>query len=447
MIFFIISLVFSMFLEYNSYLIKKLNNFQKTYFYLNNNVLIFEYLNNIKMTFGGGSIFFIFEKGYKPSTNIYLYDSYNKIEKGEIGFNNSIYNTTLKETQYFEIKSENEFFKKNITYYLLLYDISNSYEDYIYVVNTLDYFPLYNFQTISFVQKIDKQLNFNFIIPKHSYGYLHYQTRKDPFNVLGTSSYYYFKIVDGNGTIFIDNQINGVADYIKLDYNLEYYIQIAIIRSRYYYIKPSSFLLSFTNYRENFLLKDDDIYLEALSPQHYSFFKNISDLNISNTYLFNGVTKRGDFGECYYYIKYYDSDNFEKLIDIFPTRKEDFDKEISASKYCRDFNFEIQKKTLLQKGILVGIFFESPYGIYEMDPISLTVYGERSKKKKMKKMKKIKKMKKMKKIKNLKMRIIQKIIKKEIIIGYMVFWVLFLLPVFVVDVKAAVVNVPKKLKI
>ena len=41
-----------------------------------------------------------------------------------------------------------------------------------------------------------------------------------------------------------------------------------------------------------------------------------------------------------------------------------------------------KKKTLLQKGILVGIFFESPSGIYEMDPISLTVYGERSKKKK-----------------------------------------------------------------
>ena len=275
MIFFIISLFFSMFLEYNSYLIKKLNNFQKTHFNLNNNVLIFEYLNDIKMTFGGGSIFFIFEKGYKPSTNIYLYDSYNKIEKGEIGFNNSIYNTTLKETQYFEIKSENEFFKKNITYYLLLYDISNSYEDYIYVVNTLDYFPLYNFQTISFVQKIDKQLNFNFIIPKHSYGYLHYQTRKDPFNVLGTSSYYYFKIVDGNGTIFIDNQINGVADYIKLDYNLEYYIQIAIIRSRYYYIKPSSFLLSFTNYSENFLLKDDDIYLEVFYLHNIILFLKI----------------------------------------------------------------------------------------------------------------------------------------------------------------------------
>ena len=42
------------------------------------------------MTFGAGAIFFIFEKGYKPSTNIYLYDSYDKIEKGEIGFNNYI---------------------------------------------------------------------------------------------------------------------------------------------------------------------------------------------------------------------------------------------------------------------------------------------------------------------------------------------------------------------
>ena len=376
MIFLQLFLYFIHFLEYNSYYIEKLYNFKKTYFRLNSEYLIFEYSNNITMTFGAGAIFFIFEKGYKPSTNIYLYDSYDKIEKGGIGFNNYIYQTTLKETQYFEINSVNIFFKENITYYILLYDIYDSYEDYIYVVNTLDFFPLYDFDIIYYVQKIDKQLNFNFIIPKHSYGYLHYQSRKDPFNVLGSSSYYYFKIVDGNGTIYIDSQINGVADYIKLDSNLEYYIQIAIIRSRYYYIKPSSFMLSFTSYGENFWLQDDDIYLEALSPQHYSFFKNISDLKISDKILFNGDAKRGDFGECYYYIKYYDSDNFERLIDIFPKRREDFDSQISASKYCGNFNFEIQKKNIFQKGILIGIFLDSPYEMYEMDPISLTIYGD-----------------------------------------------------------------------
>ena len=170
MLFLQIFLYFIHFLEFNSYLIEKLYNFKKTYFHLNSECLIFEYSNNITMVFGAGSIFFIFEKGYKPSTNIYLYDSYDKIEKGEIGFNNYIYQSTLKETQYFEINSANTFFKENITYYLLLYDISDSYEDYIYVVNTLDFFPLYDFDIIYYVQKIDKQLNFNFIIPKHSYG-------------------------------------------------------------------------------------------------------------------------------------------------------------------------------------------------------------------------------------------------------------------------------------
>ena len=364
------------FIVYNSYMIKNLPNFRKTFFHLSNSGLVFKYSNNVSMKFGGGSIFFIFGQGYKPSTNIYLYDSYDKIEKGEIGFINYIHQSTLKEIQYFEINSENTFFKQNITYYLLLYDINDSYDDYVYVVNTLDFFLLKSDDNISFIQKIDKQLNFNFIIPKHSYGYFHYQSRKDPFNVLGTSSYYYFKIYDGNGTIFIDGQINGCADYIKLDYNLEYYVQIAIIRSRFYYIKPSSFLLSFTNYGENFWLKDDDINLEALSPQHYSFFKNISDLTISNKFFFKGVTKRGDFGQCYYFIKYYDSGDFYKLIDLFPKKKEDFDKEITISNNCGEFNFEIVKKNILQKGLLIGIFLESPSDVFEMDPISLTIYGD-----------------------------------------------------------------------
>ena len=378
MLFLQIFLFFIQYIEYNSYQTKKLINFQKTYFNLNNESIIFEYSNNLEMTFKEGSIFFIFDKGYKPSTNIYLYNSSNKIEKGEIGFINYIYQSTLGERQFFEINSKNEYFKANITYYIVLYDITDPYEDYIYVVNTFDFFPLYSYNSISYSHKIEPQLNFNFRIPKHSYGYLHYQSRKDPFNVLGTSSYYYFKIVDENGTTFIDEQTNGVSNYVKLDYNLSYYIQIAIIRSRYYYLKPSYFMLSFTNYGENFLIKDDDIYLEALSPQHYSFFKNISNVNISKTILFNGVTKRGDFGECYYFIKYYDTDKFEKLLDVFPKKKEDFDSEISfyGSQYCGNFNFEIKKKNKSQKGILIGIFFESPYGIYEMDPISLTVYGD-----------------------------------------------------------------------
>ncbi len=181
--------LFINFLDYNSYEIKKLSNFKKTFFNLSNAILIFEYSNNVNLTFGGGSIFFIFEKGYKSSTNIYLYDSYDKIEKSEIGFKNFIHQSTLQNTQYFEINSENQFFNESITYYLLLYDITESYDDYIYVVNTLDFFPLNIEDTISFIQKIDKQLNFNFIIPKQSIGFLHYQSRKDSFNVLGTSSY------------------------------------------------------------------------------------------------------------------------------------------------------------------------------------------------------------------------------------------------------------------
>ncbi len=260
-----IILFFVSFLACYSYPIKTVLNFKKIKFNLKNEIMILQYKNIASMKFGGGSIFFIFDEGWKPSTNIYLYDSYDKIKKGEIGFINSLQNSTLRDTKYFEIKSQSGFINENTTYYLVLYDIDKSYEDSVYVVNTLDFFPLYDTQEIYYIHKIEPNLNFNFIIPKKSSGYFHYQSRKDPFNVLGTSSYYYFKIFDNNGTTFIDGQTNGVNGYIKLDYNLEYYVQICIMRSRFYYIKLSSFMLPFTKNENKFWLQDYDITLDALS--------------------------------------------------------------------------------------------------------------------------------------------------------------------------------------
>ena len=266
----------------------KLENFKKKYFDLFDEYIIFEYSNDVEMKFGGGSIFFIFDAGNRPSTNVFLYDSYDKIQKGDSGFINYLDKKTLEDTKYIEINSESEVFKEKITYYLVLYDINKNYYDYIYIVNTLDYFPLYDNQYLYFKQTIDLQLNFNLIIPKNSCGYFHYQTSKNPINVLGTSDFYYFRIKDSGGTTYIDEQTSGVNNYIKLKSELEYYIQIAIRKSQYLEATPS-FILSFSEYGENYLIKDDNINLDILSSQHFSFFKNISDLNISDYIKFYGI--------------------------------------------------------------------------------------------------------------------------------------------------------------
>ena len=149
-----IILFFVSFLACYSYPIKTVLNFKKIKFNLKNEIMILQYKNIASMKFGGGSIFFIFDEGWKPSTNIYLYDSYDKIKKGEIGFINFIQNSTLRDTKYFEIKSQSGFINENTTYYLVLYDIDKSYEDSVYVVNTLDFFPLYDTQEIYYIHKI-----------------------------------------------------------------------------------------------------------------------------------------------------------------------------------------------------------------------------------------------------------------------------------------------------
>ena len=349
----------------------KLENFKKKYFDLFDEYIIFEYSNDVEMKFGGGSIFFIFDAGNRPSTNVFLYDSYDKIQKGDSSFINYLDKKTLEDTKYIEINSESEVFKEKITYYLVLYDINKNYYDYIYIVNTLDYFPLYDNQYLYFKQTIDLQLNFNLIIPKNSCGYFHYQTSKNPINVLGTSDFYYFRIKDSGGTTYIDEQTSGVNNYIKLKSELEYYIQIAIRKSQYLEATPS-FILSFSEYGENYLIKDDNINLDILSSQHFSFFKNISDLNISDYIKFYGNINLGFCADSHFYIKYYDSDNFELLHKSFPSSSGDFDKEIENYKYG-EFQIKIKKMNNSQKGILLGIFFDSQ--LCMMEPSYLTIYG------------------------------------------------------------------------
>lgn len=323
--------------------IKKLNNFEKTHFSLKDKYIIFEYSNEVEMRFGGGSIFFIFDKGFRASTNIFLYDSYDKIQKGDSGFINYLAKKSLNGTKYFEINDKDSFFKEKTIYYIVLND-NKKYDDYIYIVNTLDSYLLYDNQYFYYEHTIDPELIFNFIIPKNSSRYFHYQTTRDPFNAM-----YNFTFKDSGGKTYIDEKTSGVNNIIKLKPNLEYYIRIAIRKSKSYW--ASSFILSFSEYGRNYWIKnDDDIKLDILSSQHYSFYKSISNLNISDDIIFKGNLDLDFKAEKRFYIKYYDIDNFEILYENFPSSGQFFDEQISS--HSGKFQVKLKKTNKSQKGIL-----------------------------------------------------------------------------------------------
>ena len=326
--------------------------------------IIFEYSNEVEMRFGGGSIFFIFDKGFRASTNIFLYDSYDKIQKGDSGFINYLAKKSLNGTKYFEINDKDSFFKEKTIYYIVLNDNKN-YDDSIYIVNTLDFYLLYDNQYFYYEHTIDPELIFNFVIPKNSSRYFHYQTTRDPFNAM-----YNFTFKDSGGKTYIDEKTSGVNNIIKLKPNLEYYIRISIRKSKSYW--ASSFILSFSEYGRNYWIKnDDDIKLYILSSQHYSFYRSISNLNISDDIIFKGNLDLDFQAEKRFYIKYYDIDNFEILYENFPSSGQFFDEEISS--HSGKFQVKLKKTNKSQKGILLGIFINSRNIM--MEHSNLTVYG------------------------------------------------------------------------
>ena len=71
------------------------------------------------------------EKKVQPKY-IYIYDSLDQIKRGDSGFINYLYETSLKGTKYFIISYDDSFYKDKSTYYIVLYDISTKYIDYIF---------------------------------------------------------------------------------------------------------------------------------------------------------------------------------------------------------------------------------------------------------------------------------------------------------------------------
>ena len=106
--------------------------------------------------------------------------------------------------------------------------------------------------------------------------------------------------------------------------------------------------------------------------QHLTYFKNISELSINETMYFKfRVLPTEDHVEKFF-IKFYESDNFEKLETSFASKKEDCDKEIGSLSNGGIFKYELKKKYKSQKGVLFGVFFERSWtNYYSIKPTSI----------------------------------------------------------------------------
>ena len=346
---FIIYLIRNSISKDNSFTTIKIEDLKETKFSLNNKYIIFEYDNREQRIFNS-SINFIFNKGKKSSTKVYIYDSLDDIIMTDDGFTNYLNKTTLDSIKYIWINYDDNFYRDNCTYYIVLYDISQKYQDSIYVVNSLKYLDFGN--EIKF--SCDFGISFNFLIEKEFPTYLHYQTSEIPITFYRP---YQLNITNEKGAKFIDSSCNSVSDYIEIEPNVKYFVNIKIFTPRDYDFLSRTFFFNYEKYKNNILIKDDtEITRTILYPQNYTFFKNISNLNVNDSIIISGYSSlfslRRDLR-----VKIFTRGDFESLIDSFPKEKNGYDYSLIQDSESR-FLFEIKKVYEEQRGILLGFFVE-----------------------------------------------------------------------------------------
>ena len=329
----------------NSFNTIKLEDLKTTPFSMNNKYVIFEYDNNIKTEFNS-SINFIFSVGKKSSTKVYIYDSLDKIIMTDDGFEGYLNKTTLDSTKCIRIFNDDAFYRDNCTYYIVLYDISQKYQDSIYVVNSLKYLDFGN--EIKFT--CDFGILFNFLIEKDSLTYLHYQTSS--FDFLGHS--YHINIENETGTNLINSYTNSESGYIEIKPKVKYYVHIRIYQPFEFDYLDKTFYLNYEKYGNNILIKDNNyIKKSVLSSQNYTFFKSLSNLAINESIIIEGDCNTYNSDSDIYIKKY--QDDIEILYKEFPTKKSNYDYYLGKGK---GFKYEIKKEYKEQKGILVGFFID-----------------------------------------------------------------------------------------
>ena len=303
----------------NSYSTIKLKDLTEREFSMDKDYIIFEYENKEPRIYNS-SINFSFNKGGIFSTKLYIYDSLDKIQRDssiDHKFINYLYETSLKNKKQIKISYDDDFYRDNCTFYLVLYDklygLHN--KDTIYVVNSLKYLDFGDEITFTHSDSI----LFNFLIEKNFSTYLHYQTKLASRN----GTFYNISIIDEEGEELINGRFNSLSGYIKIEPYVRYYAHINFLEDINFNSK--TFSLNYEKYKNNILIKDEnEIDRTVISAQNYTFFKSISNLTINESIIFKCYFS-GHFPEIEFYLKIYDSDDFESLVDSFPADKTGFD--------------------------------------------------------------------------------------------------------------------------
>jgi hypothetical protein len=219
----------------------KLKDLTKTPFSMTEQYIIFEYENKEREF--NSSINFIFYKSEKPSVKAYIYDSLDKIKINGSKFENYLFEMSLDTKDYIKISYDDDFYKDNCIFYIVLYDSSRTYNDTIYVVNSLKYLNFDN--EITFGN--DFPISFNFLIQKDFQTYLHYQIKK----VAIIYSSIYINITNEKGEVLVNKNFDSVSDYIKIEPNVKYYAHIRISKNILTELTSGTFCLKYEKYKNN----------------------------------------------------------------------------------------------------------------------------------------------------------------------------------------------------
>ena len=347
----------------NPFTTKKLEDLTYTPFSLDNKFIIFEYDNKERLF--NSSINFIFKKGNESSIKVYIYDSFDKINMTDDGFVDSLNETTLDSKYYIKISYDDDFYRDNCTFYLVLYDPSKTYNDSIYVVNSLKYLNLDNEITFG----SNYAISFNFLIEKDYPTYFHYQTVIPTFSF----SFVYINITSENGENLLTHNCERESGYVKIEPNVKYYTHIQICRDIFTDKVNGAFSLNYEKYKNHILIKDDsEINRTMIISQRYTFFKNISNLTIDESIIVNFVYSGHE--KYYLYYKYYNSSDFETLFEnnSFPNDRKNFDSLLGIGYDIS--TYEIRKENTSQNGFLIGFFMENEGSILGNSNFKIRVY-------------------------------------------------------------------------
>lgn len=253
----------------NSFTTKKLQDLTETSFSINKQFIILEYNNNAERVFNS-SIYFIFNKGEISSTKVYIYNSLEKINITDGEFYDYLNKTTLDGKKTIKISYDDQFYKDNCTFYIVLYEPYETYSDSVHVVNSLKNL---NFdKELMYTSKISIELSFNFLIEKDFETYLHYQTTGNALITFGSS--YYINIKNETGGILINSKFNVISGYIKIKPNVKYYAHVTIYPKKEYDFMNKAFSLRYEKYKNNILIQNElEITRKILAPRIFHFLK------------------------------------------------------------------------------------------------------------------------------------------------------------------------------